>query len=248
MAKLRRRTKPRTASPKKHRVASHDQWLTARKRLLTKEKKFTRLRDALTEERRALPWVPVEKPYAFDGPTGKETLADLFQGRSQLVVYHFMFPAEWEEGCKSCSFWADNFNPLGVHLNHRDTTFVAMSRAPLAKIERFKQRMGWGFKWVSSGQSDFNYDYQVSFTPRDLKSGKALYNYGTSDPGISDREGVSVFYRDPSGAVFHTYSAYARGIDMLNTAYNYLDLVPKGRDEKPGPPMAWLEYHDRYRD
>src|SRR5260370_40150994 len=152
MAKLRRRTKPRTASPKKHRAASHDQWLTARKRLLTKEKKFTRLRDQLSEERRALPWEPVAKPYACYGPTGKETLADLFQRRSQLVVYHFMFPAEWEEGGRSCSFWADNFNPLGVHLNHRDTTFVAMSRAPLAKIERFKHRMGWGFKSASSAQ------------------------------------------------------------------------------------------------
>jgi predicted dithiol-disulfide oxidoreductase (DUF899 family) len=248
MAKPPRRAKARARAPKQHRVVSHQQWLNERKRFLAKEKKFTRLRDQLNEARRALSWEQVEKPYRFDGPSGSETLADLFQGRSQLVVYHFMFPPEWEEGCKHCSFWADNFNPLGVHLNHRDTSFVAVSRAPLAKLERFKQRMGWSFKWVSSGQSDFNYDYHVAFTPQDLKSGKAYYNYGTMDPEMSDREGVSVFYQDSSGAVFHTYSTYARGIDMLNTAYHYLDLVPKGRDEKPGPPQAWLEHHDRYRD
>jgi predicted dithiol-disulfide oxidoreductase (DUF899 family) len=248
MAKRRRSVPARKDGLRKHRVVSHDEWLTERKRLLAKEKKFTRLRDELSEQRRALSWERVEKPYSFDGPNGKETLAGLFAGRSQLVIYHFMFPPEWEEGCKHCSFWADNFNPLGVHLTHRDTTLVAISRAPLAKLERFKQRMGWSFKWVSSGQSDFNYDYYVSFIPQDLKSGKAFYNYGTLDPGMSDREGVSVFYRDPSGAVFHTYSTFARGIDMLNTAYHYLDLVPKGRDEKPGPPQAWLKHHDRYPD
>lgn len=229
-------------------MVSRKQWLTERKRLLTKEKKFTRLRDELSRQRRELPWEKVEKPYVFDGLTGKLTLAELFAGRSQLLVYHFMFPPEWDEGCKHCSFWADNFNPLGVHLNHRDATFVAVSRAPLAKIERFKRRMGWSFPWVSSGQSDFNYDYHVSFTPESLKRGEAFYNYGTIDPGMTDREGVSVFYRDPSGVLYHTYSCYARGIDMLNTAYHYLDLAPKGRDEDPADPQAWVEYHDRYSD
>jgi predicted dithiol-disulfide oxidoreductase (DUF899 family) len=241
-------SKDRSGRVKDHPVVSRDKWLAARTALLAQEKEFTRRRDELSRLRRALPWVKVDKPYAFDGPRGTETLAELFEGRSQLVVYHFMFPPEWDEGCKHCSFWADNFNPLGVHLNHRDTTFVAISRAPLAKIERFKRRMGWSFKWVSSGQGDFNYDYGVSFRSEDLKGGKALYNYGTIDPGMTDREGVSVFYRDPSGAVFHTYSSYARGIDMLNTAYHYLDLVPKGRDEKPGEPQAWVQYHDRYKD
>jgi len=237
--------KPKSGTPR-HPVVSRDKWLAARKRFLKKEKAFTRQRDALSGQRRALPWENVDKPYAFDGPNGKESLADLFQGRSQLVVYHFMFPPEWDEGCPSCSFWADNFNAVIVHLEHRDTSFVAISRAPLAKITRFKQRMGWSFKWVSSAPSDFNYDYQVSFRPDEVKGGKALYNYGTIVPGMSDREGVSVFYRDPSGAVFHTYSSYARGIDMLNTAYNYLDLVPKGRDEDPDDTQGWVAYHDRY--
>jgi predicted dithiol-disulfide oxidoreductase (DUF899 family) len=234
---------------KNHRVVSREKWLTARKALLAKEKKFTKLRDELSRQRRNLPWVKVDKSYVFDGRKGKETLAELFEGRSQLIVYHFMFSPEWEAGCKHCSFWADNFNPIGVHLNHRDVTFVAVSRAPLGKIEAFKKRMGWSFKWVSSGESDFNYDYHVSFTPEAIRSGKVLYNYATSKMGMADREGVSVFYKDPSGAVFHTYSSYARGIDMLNTAYHFLDLVPKGRDEEPPQaPQAWVRYHDRYED
>ena len=230
----------------KHPVVSRAKWLTARKRLLTKEKAFTRQRDALSRARRALPWVAVEQAYSFDGPNGKQSLADRFQGRSQLAVYHFMFPPEWDEGCKHCSFWADNFNPIIVHLEHRDTSFVAISRAPIAKIERFKQRMGWTFRWLSSGTNDFNYDFQVSFRPQDVQSGKQVYNYGTIAPGMTDREGVSVFYRDPAGALFHTYSAFARGIDLLNTTYNYLDLTPKGRAEDPDDPQAWVRYHDRY--
>lgn len=230
----------------KHPVVSRAKWLAARKRLLTKEKTFTRQRDALARARRALPWVRIDTPYSFDGVRGRETLADLFQGRSQLAVYHFMFPPEWDEGCKHCSFWADNFNPVIVHLEHRDASFVAISRAPIAKIERFKQRMGWSFKWLSSGGNDFNYDFQASFRPADVKGGKKVYNYGTIAPGMTDREGVSVFYRDPAGTVFHTYSAFARGIDMLNTAYHYLDLVPKGRDEDPDDPQSWVHYHDRY--
>ncbi len=230
-----------------HPVVSHEAWLAARKALLVKEKEFTRLRDELSRERRALPWEQVEKPYLFDGPSGKETLADLFEGRSQLVVYHFMFAPDWEDGCPGCSFWADSFNGLGVHLRQRDVSFIAISRAPLAKIDTFKRRMGWSFKWVSSGGNDFNYDYQVSFTPETLDAGTAVYNYAKTDMKSSDLPGVSVFYRDESGNVYHTYSAYARGIDAVNAAYQYLDLVPKGRDEDELPsPNAWWRHHDRY--
>ena len=231
----------------KHRVVSHKAWIEARRKFLAKEKKFTRLRDELSRQRRALPWEKVDKQYVFEGQEGGETLAELFDGKSQLVVYHFMFAPEWSEGCKHCSFWADNFNGLGIHLNHRDVSFVAISRAPLAKLEAFRKRMGWSFKWVSSGQNDFNYDYQASFTPQEVESGAAFFNYSKSDVGVTDREGISVFYKDPSGAVFHTYSSYARGIDMLNTAYHYLDLVPKGRDEDALEfTQAWVRYHDKY--
>jgi len=234
-----------------HRVVSRDEWLAARKALLDKEKTFTRLRDDLSRQRRDLPWVKIEKQYVFEGPNGRETLPQLFEGRSQLVVYHFMFSPESDQGCPHCSFWADNFNPIVVHLNHRDVTFIAVSRAPLAKIEPFRKRMGWSFKWVSSFGSDFNYDFHVSFRPEDLKSGRAIYNYTKADmpPTMQDREGVSVFYKDADGTVFHTYSAYARGIDLLNAAYNYLDLVPKGRDEdRLEFTQAWVRYHDRYDD
>jgi predicted dithiol-disulfide oxidoreductase (DUF899 family) len=232
----------------KHRVVAPKQWLAARKAFLAKEKEFTRRRDKLNRERRALPWEKVEKTYVFDGPTGQETLADLFANRSQLVVYHFMFNPEWNEGCPSCSFWADNFNGVIVHMNQRDVTFVAISRAPLAKIEPFKRRMGWGFKWVSSFQNDFNYDYNVSFRPEDLKRKRASYNYRKVDFDFADREGMSVFYKDKTGAVFHTYSAYARGIDVFNTAYNYIDVVPKGRDEDGLDfTQAWVRYHDKYQ-
>jgi len=231
----------------KHRVVSRKAWIEARRKFLAKEKKFTRLRDELSRQRRALPWEKVEKQYVFDGPKGPETLPELFDGRSQLVVYHFMFAPDWSEGCKHCSFWADNFNGLGIHLNHRDVSFVAISRAPLAKLEAFRKRMGWSFKWVSSGQNDFNYDYQASFTPQEVESGAAFFNYSKSNVGVTDREGVSVFYKDPSGAVFHTYSSYARGIDMLNTAYHYLDLAPKGRDEDALEfTQSWVRYHDKY--
>jgi len=231
----------------KHRVVSHKAWIEARRKFLAKEKKFTRLRDELSRQRRALPWEKVDKQYVFDGPEGRETLPELFDGRSQLIVYHFMFAPDWDEGCKHCSFWADNFNGLGIHLNHRDVSFVAISRAPLAKLEAFRKRMGWSFKWVSSGQNDFNYDYQASFTPQEVESGAAFFNYSKSNVGVTDREGVSVFYKDPSGAVFHTYSSYARGIDMLNTAYHYLDLAPKGRDEDALEfTQSWVRYHDKY--
>jgi len=234
---------------KGHPVVSHEEWLSTRTAFLAREKEFTRLRDELSRQRRELPWEKVDKQYVFDGPNGKETLAKLFENRSQLVVYHFMFPPEDDEGCPHCSFWADNFNGIGVHLNHRDVTFVAISRAPLAKIELFKQRMGWSFKWVSSFQSEFNYDYQASFPPEAVQSGAVFYNYTHMDTGMMDREGASVFYKDENGAVFHTYSCYARGIDMLNGTYHFLDLVPKGRDEQGlDGPQAWVRHHDKYTD
>ncbi|HSP07907.1 MAG TPA: thioredoxin family protein, partial [Acidobacteriota bacterium] len=217
---------------KEHAVVPHSDWIAARKELLLKEKEFTRSRDALSRQRRDLPWEKVEKQYVFDGPNGKETLADLFGRKSQLIVYHFMFAPDWDQGCPHCSFWADNFNDILVHLKQRDVAMVAISRAPLEKLEAFKKHMGWSFPWLSSLRNDFNYDYHVSFTPEDLKSGEAFYNYTKGQKAATDREGVSVFYKDESGAVYHTYSSYARGIDVLNTAYNYLDLAPKGRDEE----------------
>jgi predicted dithiol-disulfide oxidoreductase (DUF899 family) len=232
-----------------HPVVSREEWLEARAAFLAREKEFTRLRDELSRQRRSLPWVRVDQPYVFDGPNGKETLAQLFQDRSQLVVYHFMFSPDWTEGCKHCSFWADHFDATGVHLNHRDVTLVAISRAPLAVIEPFRKRMGWRFKWLSSHGTDFNFDYRVSFTTEQLERGSAVYNYVQGSPGMPDREGLSVFYKDPSGAVFHTYSTYARGIDMLNATYQFLDLVPKGRDEDALEfSQEWVRHHDRYTD
>jgi predicted dithiol-disulfide oxidoreductase (DUF899 family) len=225
------------------RVVGHDEWLAARKELLAREKEFTRVRDELSRQQRALPWERVEREYVFDGQDGRETLAELFGGRSQLVVYHFMFPPEDDVGCPSCSFWADSFDANVVHLNARDVTFVAVSRAPFEKLDAYRRRLGWSFKWVSSGDGEFNYDYRASFRPEEQDD--QVYNYGTISPGRADREGMSVFYRDASGNIFHTYSAYARGIDLLNAAYNYLDLVPKGRDEEGGP---WVQFWVRRRD
>lgn len=223
-------------------VVAHDDWLAARKELLAKEKQFTRARDELTRQRQALPWEAVEKDYRFEGPAGEETLAGLFDGRSQLLVYHFLFAPEDEVGCKSCSFWADNFNPNVIHLNARDVSFAAVSRAPFEKLEAYRGRMGWDFHWVSSGGTDFNFDYGVSFTPDQQEND--VYNYGSLAPRIADREGLSVFARDEE-QIFHTYSAYARGIDLVNTAYNYLDLVPKGRDEGDRG-QSWVRRHDEY--
>jgi predicted dithiol-disulfide oxidoreductase (DUF899 family) len=235
---------------KTHKVASPNEWLEARKQFLIQEKEFTRLRDQLSRQRRELPWVKVDKEYIFHGPKGKETLSELFDGRSQLIVYHFMFGPDWEAGCPHCSFWADNFNSIIVHLNHRDVTMVAVSRAPWQKLEAFKKRMGWSFKWVSSSESDFNFDYHVSFAPEERAKKEVVYNFTTNDDiESSEREGVSIFYKDATGSVFHTYSTYARGIDMLNTAYHYLDLVPKGRDEAGLEfTQAWVRYHDEYGD
>ena len=226
---------------------SIDEWVAARKQLLVKEKELTRMRDALAAERRALPWMRVEKPYLFDTPQGRKTLADLFEGRSQLAVYHFMFAPEWEAGCKSCSFWAESFDHIPIHLAHRDITFLAVSRAPLEKLQAYARRFGWTFPWVSSGPSDFNYDFNVSFRPEVLKNGTGVYNYQPLVHGESDLPGVSVFARDGSGAVFHTYSAFSRGIDALNVAYQYIDLAPKGRDEKRGSEtVEWLRRRDEY--
>ncbi len=232
---------------KSHSVVSHDEWIKARTAFLKKEKEFTSLRDELSRQRRDLPWEPVEKKYIFDGPSGKQSLSELFENRSQLIVYHFMFNPASDEGCKHCSFWADNFNGAVIHLNHRDATFVGISHAALAKIEAFQKRMGWSFKWLSSSQNDFNYDYQASFTPEATASGTVFYNYANQKMNMSDREGVSILHKDASGAIFHTYSAYARGIGMLNTAYHYLDLTPKGRDEGDSP-QSWVRFHDRYED
>jgi predicted dithiol-disulfide oxidoreductase (DUF899 family) len=231
-----------------HRIVSKDEWLAARSALLKKEKEFTVLRDKLGQQQRDMPWVSVDKEYLFVGPNGKQTLSDLFDGRTQLIVYHFMYDPNWDAGCPSCSFWADNFNGIVVHLNQRDVTMIAVSRAPYSKIEEYKKRMGWNFKWVSSYDNDFNFDYHVSFTPEELSKKKAFYNYNLQDTHSPEREGVSVFYKDTAGHVFHTYSAYARGIDVLNVAYHYLDLVPKGRDED-GHEFAqfWVRRHDEYR-
>lgn len=229
----------------KHKVASSEEWIAARKKLLKKEKKFTRLRDQLSEERRNLPWEAVTKGYVFEGPRGRQSLVDLFDGRSQLIVYHFMFGPDWKAGCPHCSRWADNFNGVIVHLNHRDVSMVAISRAPYKKLAAYKKRMGWRFNWLSSLGSDFNFDCGVSFTPEEVAAKKASYNYVVQDPSASEREGVSVFYRDLKGKVFHTYSAYARGIDMLNVDYHYLDITPKGRDEKGRGPF-WVRRHDEY--
>ncbi len=205
------------------------------------------MRDQLSQQRRDLPWERVDREYVFDGPSGKETLSGLFAGRSQLIVYHFMFGPDWEAGCPSCSFWADNFNGIVIHLNERDVTFLAVSRAPFSKLDAYRKRMGWSFKWVSSSANDFNWDYHVSFTPEAVAKGEIDYNYTTQRAG-TEMPGASVFYKDPSGKIFHTYSTYGRGLDMVNVAYHYLDLVPKGRDEagqRPHP-QAWVRRHDEY--
>lgn len=230
-----------------HKTVSLDEWVEARKALLAKEKEFTKARDALTRERRNLPWHRVEKQYLFEGANGKESLSDLFDGRSQLIVYHFMFGPDWDEACKSCSFLADHFNPAVVHLNQRDVSFVAVSRAPFATLDAFRKRMGWTFKWVSSFGTDFNRDYHVSFSQEEIDKGDAYYNYRKGDFTSTEMPGASVFYKDLDGTIFHTYSVYRRGLDMFITAYHYLDIVPKGRDEDNlSYTMEWLRLHDEY--
>ena len=230
-----------------HRIVSRDEWIAARKAHLAEEKAFTRARDALSKKRRELPWVKVEKTYVFDGPNGKETLADLFGGKSQLIVYHFMLGPDWEAGCPSCSLLADHFDGTVIHLAQRDVTFVVVSRAPLPQIDKFKARMGWHFKWVSSNGCDFNFDYHVSATPEEKASGKAMYNYEMTTFPSEERPGASVFYKNDNGEIFHTYSSYGRGLDMLIGTYHMLDLAPKGRDEEGlAWSMAWVRHHDRY--
>ncbi|MCP3097299.1 thioredoxin family protein [Myxococcus sp. K15C18031901] len=229
------------------KTESRSEWLAARTELLAKEKALTRLRDELSATRRTLPWLRVTEPYVFEGPEGKETLAQLFAGRSQLLVYHFMFAPEWEKGCKSCSFWADSFNGAVEHLRQRDVSFVAISRAELPKLQAFRQRMGWRFKWVSSQGSEFNFDFHVSFRADAVARGDAVYNYAPLPHAPSDMPGFSVFSKDEHGDVFHTYGTYGRGIEPLNTGYQLLDLVPKGRDEDGLPsPMHWVRLRDEY--
>jgi predicted dithiol-disulfide oxidoreductase (DUF899 family) len=231
-----------------HKTGTREEWLAARLELLEAEKELTRRSDELARQRRALPWVKVEKNYVFDSPQGKVTLADLFDGRSQLIVYHFMFHPEWREGCPSCSFVVDHLDGTIPHLAARDVSLVIVSRAPLAKIEVFKKRMGWRFRWVSSFGSDFNYDYHVSFTPEQKATGKVDYNYAMEEFPSDEAPGASVFCKDPaSGEIFHTYSSYARGLDRLMLTYTLLDLVPKGRaEDQLGFSMEWVRHHDRY--
>jgi predicted dithiol-disulfide oxidoreductase (DUF899 family) len=232
-----------------HTVVPQAEWVSARKDLLKKEKEFTRLRDELSIKRRALPWEKVDTNYVFEGPKGKESLADLFGGRSQLIVYHFMFGAGWKEGCPSCSFLADGFDGAAVHLAHRDVTFLAISRASLPEIEAFKKRMGWKFKWVSSSANGFNHDYHVSFLEEERAKGKVYYNYNMTDFPSEEGPGASVFYKNDAGEIFHTYSTFGRGLDLMLNTYNWLDLTPKGRDEDGlAFTMAWVRHHDKYED
>ena len=231
---------------KNHKVVSHEEWLKARKELLKKEKEFTKLRDQLSEQRRDLPWEKVEKEYVFDGPEGKETLAELFDGKSQLVIWHFMFGPDWKAGCSHCSLWADTFNGNVVHLRAKDTTMMAISQAPLKKIEPFKKRMGWIFKWVSAADTDFNYDFHASARPEELKAKRIYYNYSEIEPFSDQLHGASAFYKDDRGDIYHTYSTYARGVDMLNGAYQYLDITAKGRDEDGS--SDWVKHHDKYEE
>jgi predicted dithiol-disulfide oxidoreductase (DUF899 family) len=224
---------------------SRDEWLTARRDFLKAEKEVTHLRDKLAQDRLALPWVRIEKAYVFDTTEGPRTLADLFEGRSQLLVQHFMFAPGWKEGCPSCSFMADHTDGMNRHLAHHDVTMVAVSRAPLADLERYRQRMGWQFRWVSSNGSPFNYDFRVSFTPEEVASGHIDYNFGEWDETGEEWPGVSAFFRDETGDVFHTYSTFGRGVEVMMGTYAMLDLMPKGRNEDEG--MDWVRRHDRYK-
>jgi predicted dithiol-disulfide oxidoreductase (DUF899 family) len=238
-----------TAEVKHPKVVAPAEWVEARKQFLAKEKEFTRLRDELSRQRRELPWEKVEKSYVFEAPGGKAPFADLFGKRSQLVIYHFMLGPGWTEGCKSCSYLADHFDGMSIHLANRDTTLAVVSHAPMAEIAAFKTRMGWRFPWYSAYGSDFNLDYKVSFTAEEIAAGKVDYNYGQTNYPIEELPGLSVFYKDADGTIFHTYSTYARGLDILVGTYNFLDLTPKGRDEEGlAHTMAWVRHHDKYSD
>jgi len=237
-----------TATQTQHKVVSGDEWRKARLAHLAAEKEFTRMRDELSRQRRELPWERVEKNYVFDGPYGPETLSDLFAGRNQLIIYHFMLGPNWEEGCKSCSFLADHFDATRIHLAHRDVTFAVVSQAPMPRIAEFRKRMGWRFHWVSAFATTFQRDYGVHFTKEEL-AGEVDYNYGKTRFGAEEAPGLSVFYKDEAGEIFHTYSTYARGLDSLVGTYQFLDLVPKGRDEDGlAFSMSWVRHHDKYGD
>ena len=232
-----------------HKVVSREEWLEVRRQHLKKEKEFNKLRDELSAQRRQLPWVKVDESYLFQSNEGEKSLSALFGDNRQLIVYHFMFGPDWKEGCPSCSFWADNFNGVIVHLNHRDANLVAVAKAPLEKLNAYKERMGWEFEWVSSQGSTFNEDYNVSFSQAELDQGEVFYNFKMSKPFSSEAPGISVFIKDDDGSIYHTYSTYSRGLDMLNGAYHYMDLLPKGRDEgELSYSMAWLRRHDAYED
>ena len=233
-----------------HPVAERADWLAQRRALLAREKELTHLSDQVARERRALPWVRLDKTYTFDTPAGRRTLADLFEGRRQLMVQHFMLAPGWEQGCKSCSFMADNLVGAKIHLEHRDLTVVLVSRAPLAEIERFRRRMGWDFTWASAHDGDFNLDFAVSFPPASRVDGEVFYNYGMTAFPQEEAPGISFFYKDDAGAVFHTYSTFGRGVEaMMGTTYELLDMAPRGRDEDAlAYTMEWVRHHDRYED
>jgi predicted dithiol-disulfide oxidoreductase (DUF899 family) len=233
-----------------NRIVSREEWLTERKQLLVREKEFTRLRDQVTAERGALPWVKLNKSYVFDTPDGEKTLAELFDGRSQLIIKHFMLGPGWKEGCVGCSFGADHVDGIIVHLEHRDVTYTAVSRAPLAEIEAFKRRMGWRFRWVSSNGSDFNYDFNVSFKPDEIARGEGYYNYEMREIASEELSGLSVFYKGATGEVYHTYSSYGRGGEDMLVTYRLLDITPQGRNETGANHNMtdWVRHHDRYGD
>ncbi|MCC6426195.1 MAG: DUF899 domain-containing protein [Phycisphaerales bacterium] len=232
-----------------HRVVTREEWLRQRIALLAEEKAFTRQRDEMSRKVRELPWVKVEKQYTFDSPSGKVSLADLFGPHSQLIVYHFMFDPTWSQGCKSCSFVADHYNSILIHLAHRDVSFTTISKAPLEMLEQFRKRMGWSFPWVSAARSDFGRDFGVSFTDQELASGTSVYNYNAGPYPIRELPGLSVLFKDSGGGdIYHTYSTFARGLDNFLGMYHYLDITPKGRDEEPNSGMSWLRHHDRYDD
>ena len=227
-------------------IVAPDQWLAARRELLREEKELLRARDRLAARRREMPWVKVDAAYVFESADGKVTLGELFEGRSQLIVYHFMLAPGWDEGCRGCSFVSDHFDGALPHVNARDISFAAVSSAPLAEIQAFQQRMGWKFPWVSSFGTSFNRDHGVQFTSAEVESGQKRYNFGSTSPKMEEMPGVTVFARDAEGTIYRTYSTYSRGLDPLIGAYNLIDLVPKGRDEDPEAPMSWVRHHDRY--
>ena len=232
-----------------HKVVSREEWLKHRIELLKEEKEFDRRRDQLTRKKRELPWEKVEKEYAFETERGTAALSDLFGECSQLIIYHFMYGPDWNDGCPSCSYWADNFNGIDIHLRHRDIKFIAVSRAPLSILQAYRERMGWGFEWVSSFNSDFNYDFQVSFTPEEMDKGEMFHNFRIEKFPVNEAPGISVFYKNDEGEVFHTYSTYRRGLDMFNGAYHYMDIAPKGRDENDlSYSLAWVRRRDQYED